>query len=501
MQLNINRNRTLPGIRNTRICDIQSIELVGQPQIFDAAKVEQLASLLLESGNLATPLLLRRKNAWGYILVAGELEYQAALRAREIEPNFKDVAAYVLDGDMEQNMQQQRQISGYGATQHSPIAAEILSVAHPAPRQLAAQRAIYTVTPANPPAETKNLVGHDLADSHTVTKVDLSEVLDAINGLKIYLAGDLSSQLANDLGAQLTSLVQDLAQNLIEPKLAATAAVPVAQEHSPSDAVHGSSVKSHPTQATVQNAPAPKPPTVPAKISKPPVKSSPAALGSDLEAEIVDYFNAQPITKIFLQSLTVGEKASRKIQASVPEQRQIKLFTDGADLQQRIPEIGPVIWEKIQHHWHDVVPASLTATANPALTSQGSAYSAASLDADDHDASDDEELAETITETITEILTESIIEPEPPQITVEIPAESVIEDIPHHLQRFNQLLTTGEGLYQLLMELKNIGFTHKIAQKFIEAAQPHAPFSSFAELERVAGLNATNWRYLVTAWS
>ncbi len=203
-----------------------------------------------------------------------------------------------------------------------------------------------------------------------------------------------------------------------------------------------------------------------------------------VEAAIIAYFNTQPVTKAFLQSLTVGEKAARKIQAAVPQQLQTAPFGSGADLQQRIPEIGPVIWEKIQQNWR--ADLMLIQPTSPTTV--------------ETDASDP---VMAITETIAEILTESVPDPVSPPITVEIPAEVILETltesaaISSHLQRLNQLLATGEGMYQLLIELKHIGFTHKIAQKLIDTIHIHAPFKAFSDLQKVAGLNATNWRYLM----
>jgi hypothetical protein len=558
MQVNINRRRTLNAIRSPRVCDLQSIELIGQPQTFDPVLIDQLANLILDSGNLATPLLVRRRDNLKYTLVAGALEYQAALRAREIEPSFKDVLAYILDSETEQNMRQQRQISSHLESIHAAESHAAKTTA--SGWQVAQPGASYNVTPQVRTGTTgKSSVGStgtagtnlSAKNSATQNQQDLTEVLNAIHQLEEnltahlsqelldQLTSHLSSHLSSHLGAQLTSAIQVI-QNLLQstpsvvPVTTASATAtttnfipadrpqdpPQSQPTDPALSPVTSPVISPATpksaaQSVVQSTTTPQKspskksepkqpkPTVPAPSSTNTRATNTASAAT--ESAIIAYFNTQPVTKAFLQSLTVGEKASRKIQAAVPLQIQIRPFTNGADLQQRIPEVGPVIWEKIQQNWHTVTIPNQA--VNPvAATPETQA----------------EDLVTTITETITEILTESIPEPSAPPITVEIPAETIPETItatppeiiteiipetigepvaiPHHLQRLNQLLSTGEGMYQLLIELKHIGFTHKIAQKFIDGIHIHAPFTTFSDLQKVAGLNATNWRYFMHAF-
>jgi len=556
MQLNINRRRTLNAIRSPRVCDLQSIELIGQPQTFDPVLIDQLANLILDSGNLATPLLVRRRDNLKYTLVAGTLEYQAALRAREIEPSFKDVLAYILDSETEPNMLQQRQISSHLGPIHAPESHTPKTTA--SGWQVAQPGASYNVTPqirtgtagksgmgstgaagTNPsPNPSANL---NAKNSVTQSQQDLTEVLNAIHQLEENLTSHLSQALVNQvtshLVAQLTSVIENLLQSTPSFVPAVTASTtstanvipadrpqsqptdpapspvisPVTPKSTAQPVVQSTSVQSITVQSTTTPQKSPSQKSAP-KQSKPTI-SAPALAPSSTntgstttastatESAIIAYFNTQPVTKAFLQSLTVGEKASRKIQAAVPLQIQIRPFANGADLQQRIPEVGPVIWEKIQQNWHTVtIPNQpVNPIVNPIAATP-----------EPHG----EDMVTAITETITEILTESIPEPSAPPITVEIPAETITETIPeiipetigelvaipYHLQRLNQLLSTGEGMYQLLIELKHIGFTHKVAQKFIDGIHIYAPFRTFSDLQKIAGLNATNWRYFMHAF-
>jgi DNA uptake protein ComE-like DNA-binding protein len=60
--------------------DIVSTELRSQ---FDAGQLEQLADLILETGCLLKPLLLKQKSPVRYEVLEGHFEYHAAVRANE----------------------------------------------------------------------------------------------------------------------------------------------------------------------------------------------------------------------------------------------------------------------------------------------------------------------------------------------------------------------------------------------------------------------------------
>jgi hypothetical protein len=59
--------------------------------------VDTLANELLDSGENLRPIVLRRKSETDFEVLRGNLEYLAAKRASEIDPNFYGVRAYIVD--------------------------------------------------------------------------------------------------------------------------------------------------------------------------------------------------------------------------------------------------------------------------------------------------------------------------------------------------------------------------------------------------------------------
>lgn len=78
---------------------------------FAEPDLEKLARLILESGGLINPIIVRRNGMDAYEIVDGDLEYYAAARAKEIEPlKGETIGAFILEEENEELLLEQREI-------------------------------------------------------------------------------------------------------------------------------------------------------------------------------------------------------------------------------------------------------------------------------------------------------------------------------------------------------------------------------------------------------
>ncbi|MEG3958382.1 ParB N-terminal domain-containing protein [Microcoleus sp. herbarium2] len=78
---------------------------------FTEADLEKLARLILESGGLINPIIVRRNGMDAYEIVDGDFEYYAAARAKEIEPlKGETIGAFILEEENEELLLEQREI-------------------------------------------------------------------------------------------------------------------------------------------------------------------------------------------------------------------------------------------------------------------------------------------------------------------------------------------------------------------------------------------------------
>jgi hypothetical protein len=88
--------------------DVKEIRTHLNRSNFSEAEIEKLADLILAGDGLSRPLILRRLGVEEYNLVAGELEYFAAVRAREKEPQKAEmVNAILVSGEEETTIEEQ----------------------------------------------------------------------------------------------------------------------------------------------------------------------------------------------------------------------------------------------------------------------------------------------------------------------------------------------------------------------------------------------------------
>jgi ParB family chromosome partitioning protein len=73
--------------------------------------LEKLARLILDSGGLINPIIVRRNGMDAYEIVDGDFEYYAAARAKEIEPiKGETIGAFILEEENEELLLQQLEI-------------------------------------------------------------------------------------------------------------------------------------------------------------------------------------------------------------------------------------------------------------------------------------------------------------------------------------------------------------------------------------------------------
>ena len=78
---------------------------------FAEADLEKLARLILESGGLINPIIVRRNGMDAYEIVNGDFEYYAAARAKEIEPlKGETIGAFILEEENEELLLEQLKI-------------------------------------------------------------------------------------------------------------------------------------------------------------------------------------------------------------------------------------------------------------------------------------------------------------------------------------------------------------------------------------------------------
>ncbi|MGB7891544.1 MAG: ParB N-terminal domain-containing protein, partial [Microcoleus sp.] len=78
---------------------------------FADAELEKLARLILDSGGLINPIIVRRNGMDAYEIVDGDFEYYAAVRAKEIESlKGETIGAFILEEENEELLLQQLEI-------------------------------------------------------------------------------------------------------------------------------------------------------------------------------------------------------------------------------------------------------------------------------------------------------------------------------------------------------------------------------------------------------
>ena len=90
------------------LVDVKSIMASVSSEQIDKAKVEKLADLILECNGLLKPLILKPTGPESYVVIKGNTEYYAALKAREKNPRKGEmVNAFVISPSAEEAISKQ----------------------------------------------------------------------------------------------------------------------------------------------------------------------------------------------------------------------------------------------------------------------------------------------------------------------------------------------------------------------------------------------------------
>jgi signal recognition particle GTPase len=95
------------------LIDVKSITSTAPRSQFRVDELESLAQSILEAGGLLSPLLLKQTGAEKYEVLAGDREYYAALRAKELNPRQGEmVNAFVIPPKEQEAAAQQVAVLG-----------------------------------------------------------------------------------------------------------------------------------------------------------------------------------------------------------------------------------------------------------------------------------------------------------------------------------------------------------------------------------------------------
>lgn len=103
------------------LVEINSVHSSEPASNFEKAEVDKLARLMIEADGLLRPLILKQTGLEKYEVVGGQLEYHAAVRAKEINPRKAEmVNALVIENEAESAVIQQIQFLESFSTSHQP---------------------------------------------------------------------------------------------------------------------------------------------------------------------------------------------------------------------------------------------------------------------------------------------------------------------------------------------------------------------------------------------
>ncbi len=107
---------------NFSLVDVKNITSEVPRSNFSEADLDSLANIILESGGIIRPLVVKATGAETYIVVDGQFEYYAAVRAREINPRKGEmVNAFVISPKVEDIVVKQAEILEARESSNQPI--------------------------------------------------------------------------------------------------------------------------------------------------------------------------------------------------------------------------------------------------------------------------------------------------------------------------------------------------------------------------------------------
>ena len=91
----------------TSLVDINTIHTTQERSLFSESELEKLANLMLQTGGIIQPLIVKKTGLEQYKVMEGHFEYYAAVKAQEINDDFEMIRAFIIPDEKENLIQEQ----------------------------------------------------------------------------------------------------------------------------------------------------------------------------------------------------------------------------------------------------------------------------------------------------------------------------------------------------------------------------------------------------------
>ncbi len=208
---------------------------------FAEPDLEKVAQLILESGGLINPIVLRRNGMDAYEIVDGDFEYYAAAKAREINPmKGETIGAFILEPENEELLLEQVQ-----ALRKCTITEDIVEKPE--------TRFLYENTSSQPPDSIKNPVS--LVEVPNSGENETPQSSSSLEQRLTNLEAQFENQI-NELKAEFSREKQVLAQSIQELETRLLQQVPLLVEAELTNRINELKSESPPEkQAVVERIP------------------------------------------------------------------------------------------------------------------------------------------------------------------------------------------------------------------------------------------------------
>ncbi|MGK7921475.1 MAG: hypothetical protein AB4080_15850 [Trichodesmium sp.] len=96
---------------STSLVDLDNITPKVDISEFSADQIENMANLILTTGGVVRPIILKKIGIESWEVVAGDFEYYATVKALEIDPDFSEtIRAFTIKEEQEENIRKQQEI-------------------------------------------------------------------------------------------------------------------------------------------------------------------------------------------------------------------------------------------------------------------------------------------------------------------------------------------------------------------------------------------------------
>lgn len=91
----------------TSLVDINNIHTTQERSLFSESELQELANLMLQTGGIIQPLIIKKTGLERYKVIEGHFEYYAAVKAQEIDDDFEMIRAFIIPNEKENFIQEQ----------------------------------------------------------------------------------------------------------------------------------------------------------------------------------------------------------------------------------------------------------------------------------------------------------------------------------------------------------------------------------------------------------